>query len=536
VRAKEIRGQMYKDQEILRKGIGFWEENWGGFSEMRFPIAKTKVLKVEFDRPAIFIDELQVFGPADYNKNLALASTGTKLVEDEAMKDEGSPAWKANDGQFGTMVWKAKAGKGSKIKPWVEIHFTDAREVSRFRFSSNREYYFETDYLEKNGDGSFPGVRISALQDDSSWVELADSKMARQKLMKNGELKNASKRLHDNIVLLGEVGPQHSFVGAFQKPVVTHVFHRGSPENPRDEVVPAGFDVINGDLGLTSEAPDAERRLAFAKWVTNPEHPLTARVMVNRIWHHIFGAGIVPTAADFGAAGALPSHPELLDWLAAEFVSPKSGDSKPWVMKAMIRRLVMTDAFRRSSEPVEASENKDAGSAYLWRYAPQRVEAEVIRDGILQASGKLDPAIGGRSYRIHNVKKTYAQWEVTNNHGENSWRRLIYQERMRRVDDRIFTAFDFPDCGQVRAERPVSTTPLQALNLMNSDFVVEQSKFIAERALSEVKGDATAAIKRCFELMLTREPYADELAACEGVDLELVCRTLINSNEFAFLP
>ena len=127
----------------------------------------------------------------------------------------------------------------------------------------------------------------------------------------------------------------------------------------------------------------------------------------------------------------------------------------------------------------------DAGSSLLWRYPPRRVSAEVIRDGILQASGKLDTKIGGRSYRIHNVKKTYAQWEVVDNHGPHTWRRMLYQERMRRVDDQIFTAFDFPDCGQVRAKRPVSTTPLQALNLMNSPFVVEQSDIIAARAEKE---------------------------------------------------
>ena len=144
-------------------------------------------------------------------------------------------------------------------------------------------------------------------------------------------------------------------------------------------------------------------------------------------------------------------------------------------MKHMIRLMVMSDAFRQSSLPRKDGLTVDAGSALLWRFPPKRVEAEVIRDSILLASGSLDRTIGGRSYRIHNVKKTYAQWEVLDNHGPETWRRMLYQERMRRVDDGIFTAFDFPDCGQIRAKRPVSTTPLQALNLMNSAFVVEQA-------------------------------------------------------------
>ncbi|MFT5091812.1 MAG: hypothetical protein ACI93T_000627, partial [Porticoccaceae bacterium] len=183
---------------------------------------------------------------------------------------------------------------------------------------------------------------------------------------------------------------------------------------------------------------------------------------------------------------------------------------------------------------------KDANSALLWRFPPKRVEAEVIRDSILQASAALDRTIGGRSYRIHNEKKTYAQWEVLNNHGPKTWRRLLYQERMRRVDDGIFTAFDFPDCGQVRAKRPVSTTPLQALNLMNSEFVLEQSKRIADRAAKDSGGDESRSVDRCFELLLGRQPENQERQACLALakenDLPLVCRALINSNEFAFLP
>lgn len=203
--------------------------------------------------------------------------------------------------------------------------------------------------------------------------------------------------------------------------------------------------------------------------------------------------------------------------------------------------LVTTDAFRRSSTPSNIGLKKDASSTLLWRFPPRRVEAEVIRDGILLASGKLNREMGGRSYRIHNVKKTYAQWQVVNNFGPETWRRMIYQERMRRVDDRIFTAFDFPDCGQVRAKRPVSTTPLQALNLMNSAFVVDQSKHLADRAVREAgEGNLSGAVNRSFELLLSRKPTNEEreiaLIVARARGLAIVCRTLINSNEFAFLP
>ena len=352
------------------------------------------------------------------------------------------------------------------------------------------------------------------------------------------ERKVALKEIQRLIGLLAEEGPRPSFVGRFIQPQVTRVLLRGSPESPRDEVMPAGPAIFDGDLGLTPNASGARRRAEFANWMTNPENPLTARVMVNRVWHHVFGRGIVSTTSDFGEAGASPTHPELLDWLASEFEKPTITNDRPWSVKSMIRMMVMSDAFRQSSAPKSTGLKVDAGSTLLWRYPPKRVEAEVIRDSILQASGSLDRSIGGRGYRIHNVKKTYAQWEVVDNHGPETWRRMLYQERMRRVDDQMFTAFDFPDCGQVRARRPVSTTPLQALNLMYSDFVIDQSKRIADRALKEAGSEK--GIDRCFELLLGRSPDDSERQACmeliDDGDMSLVCRALINSNEFAFLP
>ncbi len=531
-RAKELRKEMFGKRKELREGVGQYTEDWGGFLELNFPATKTKALRIEFAKKNFGVDELQLFGTEKYNDNLALASKGTTLVADEKLTKTGNVVSTANDGVFGTMAWRTNVPKDSKEMPWLEIHLPEEKEVNRFRISSNREYFFETDYLEKNSKYFAPGFKIKAQNPDGSWKEIGNVGWAKALLNKNPEMKKASQRLHELIAKISEEGPQHSFVGSFNaKPGATQVLHRGSPENPRDEVMPAGFSIIDGDLGLNSETADAERRMRFSEWLTNPDNPLTARVKVNRIWHHVFGTGIVPTPSDFGAAGALPSHPELLDWLAVDFVK------KGWSMKTMIRQLVMTDAFRRSSAPDETKIAADAGASLLWRFPPQRVAAEVIRDGILQASGKLKTEIGGRSFRIHNVKKTYAQWQVVDNHSEETWRRMIYQERMRRVDDQIFTAFDFPDCGQVRAKRPVSTTPLQALNLMNSPFVVEQCKLIAERAVEERPDDA---LTRSFELLINRQPTADELEICKEIvetsGLEIVCRSLINSNEFAFLP
>lgn len=529
-RAAEIYLKLNEKRKVLREALGFWEENWGGYADMAFPKTKTKALRVEFDKAKVYVDELEVFGPQDYTVNLAAATAGTKLVEDPEMITDGSQVWKANDGEYGTMIWKGFAPKGSQKMPWVEVRFKETQEVNRFRFSSNREYYFETDYLSKMPNGQFPGYRILAQQEDGSWQEVGDSKKAKKRINQAPVLKQTWNQLHALMRKLASEGPRHAFIGRFQKPLVTKVLSRGSPENPRDEVPPAGFSILKGDLGLDSTTADPKRRIAYAEWLTDPSHPLTARVMVNRLWHHLFGIGIVPTTSDFGVAGMTPTHPELLDYLASEFVDQN------WSVKSMIRLMVTSDAFKRSSLPDSLALQKDADALLLWRYPPKRVDAEVIRDGILQASGKLDPTLGGKSFRIHNEKKTYAQWEVVDNHGAETWRRMLYQERMRRVDDQMFTAFDFPDCGQVRAKRPVSTTPLQALNLMNSSFVIEQAGFIAERAIADVGEDREAQVRRVFELLLSRDPDAEELKAGMEVDLKLLSRTLINTNEFSFLP
>ena len=524
------------DERKKLRGTGPWQEDWGGYREVHFGAAKFKAIKVNFKTPNVGVDELELFGPDSKQGNGALASRGTKVSGPDHMAQRGrTTVSRINDGEYGTMAWRARAPKGSKERPWALLEFTKPQTVSFVRLSTNREYYYEVDYLERMPGFSFSHMKIEGLGMNGKWRTLADTHFI-EKINKERALRAAPlQAIQTHIAEFEEQASRPSFVGRFVEPVVTRVMHRGSPENLRAEVVPAAPELLAGELKLDSKTPDAQRRARFAEWATSRNNPLLARVMGNRIWQHVFGRGIVPTASDFGKAGAKPSQPELLDWLASEFMLPLRSNAAAWSVKDTLRLLLHSDAFKRSSHPAA----HQADEALLWRFPPRRVEAEVIRDGILLASGKLDAKIGGRSYRIHNVKKTYAQWEVVDNHGPHTWRRMLYQERMRRVDDQIFTAFDFPDCGQVRAKRPVSTTPLQALNLMNSPFVVEQSDFIAARAEKEA-GKGAAGVKRCFELLLGRKPTPNDLKASLAVSekrgLKFVARALINSNEFAFIP
>ncbi len=541
-RGQELWAGIAKQRQELRK-TGGWEEDWGAFRELHFNPVTAKAVRIQFKMAYVGLDELEVLGPENQNQSLARANRGVKLSGfPEKGADGRNPLDRVNDGEYGTMAWRAKVDNKAKQKPWVQFDFQKPEKINRLRLSANREYFYDTDYLDKKPFLPRYEFDVHILKSDGTWQPWVGTWAVNKKLMEqHPERKESVNEIQRLIDLLAEEGPRPSFVGRLIEPAVTRVLHRGSPEDPRDEVAPAGPEILGGALGLESSTPGPRRRAAFARWITRPENPLTARVMANRIWHHVFGAGIVTTTSDFGKAGARPTHPELLEWLAAEFVTPTRSEVAPWSMKGLIRLLVTSDAFRRSSRPTEAGMKSDPNSALLWRYPPRRVEAEVIRDGILQASGKLDTTIGGRGYRIHNEKKTYAQWEVIDNHGPETWRRMLYQERMRRVDDKMFTAFDFPDCGQVRGKRPVSTTPLQALNLMNSAFVVEQAEFIAARAEKEAPGGGLAgAVRRAFDLLLAREPDAAEVEAAVAIakerGLPMVCRSLMNSNEFAFLP
>ncbi|MCB1123162.1 MAG: DUF1553 domain-containing protein, partial [Verrucomicrobiae bacterium] len=459
---------------------------------------------------------------------------------DDSMTQIRGEVFFANDGELSTNNWRSRAPDDREEKPWLVLEFTKPQTVDRLVISSNKHYFLETDYLTSYNPETTYNYVLEAQAADGSWYPVAATRKAENPDNVSTEKTAGLARIQNLISQLNQEGPQPSFVGQFIEPVVTHVFHRGSPESPKQEVYPAGFDALNGDLGLDSSTPDPERRIQFAEWLTDPSHPLTARVMANRIWSHIFGTGIVSTPSDFGTVGAPPTNQELLDWLAAEFADPQTTGAAPWSMKGLIRLILMSDAYRQSSAPREEGLAVDSSSQFLWRFPPRRVEAEVIRDGILKASGNLDPSVGGKSFRIHNEKKTYAQWQVVDNHGPDTWRRMIYQERMRRVDDQIFTAFDFPDCGQIRAKRPVSTTPLQALNLMNSPFAIEQAGFITERAKQETDGSDKEVITLLFEILLNRKPANEELQAAreaaQSGELKLVARSLINSNEFAFLP
>ena len=282
---------------------------------------------------------------------------------------------------------------------------------------------------------------------------------------------------------------------------------------------------------------EGQRRAALARWASDPQNPLTWRSIVNRVWHHHFGRGLVATPNDFGRLGATPSHPELLDWLTATFL--EDGGS----LKKLHRRIVTSAAYLQSSQHREDAAKLDADNVLLWRMNAQRLDAESLRDAVLHIAEKLDPTMGGPSVKhfqqspgIHRTPKV--DYDKFDPDAQGAHRRSVYRFIFRTVPDPFMDALDCPDASQFTATRTVSVTALQALALLNDPFMVRMSEHFAKRLANagELKEQARAA----YRLALNREASEREATLladyAQRHGMANACRVLLNSNEFAFVP
>ncbi len=323
---------------------------------------------------------------------------------------------------------------------------------------------------------------------------------------------------------------------AAQKPEATFVLHRGNPAEPREPAPPGGIASLRGaaPFQLPVESTDAERRRRLAEWIASPANPLFARVMVNRLWHHHFGVGLVDTPNDFGFNGGRPSHPELLDRLAREFV--RSG----FRVKHVQRLIVTSAAYRQASTFRSEAAAVDANNRLLWRKSPQRLEAETLRDALLFAAGRLDETPHGPGFHEFTTFVRNSQfYEMRDAVGPTFERRTIYRTWGRSARSRLLDVFDCPDPSTKTPQRAVTTTPLQALSLMNDSFVLRMADALAERVRREVGDDGSAQTRRVFEHVFGRKPDADEAAAAERFTarhgLAALCRVTFNGNELLYV-
>ena len=516
---------------------------------LRFTILDTNTLE-----PCI--DELEVLD--EQGRNVALASAGAKASASGSIVTAGvHDLAHVNDGRYGnSSSWMADTRRDG----WVTIEFPDEATIDRVVWGRDRTKKF-TDRL-----AVAYRIEVAAAGDDAAWTLVADSTdrmafgtkpaggqgvtgLAPDEARLRDDLEAEKKRLEQRVQAASR--DMRVFAGSFTNPHPVHLLHRGDPEQPREELAPrspAAFARFLQPATLPGDAPERSRREALADWLVARANPLPARVMVNRIWQWHFGTGLVDTPNDFGRNGSRPSHPELLDWLADEFVAAG------WSIKHLHRLIVLSNTYRQAGLATSASLAADADGRLLWRFPPRRLEAETIRDAILAVSGRLDLAMGGRGFDLFKSRGGLSGYPPIEHFDAAGRRRMVYAHRIRMEKDDVFGAFDCPDAGQSMARRRQSTTPIQALNLFNSPFTLDEAAAFAARVEADVaagerglqRGADVAAdrvsawVDRAYTLAFARLPDAAERSLVEPIvrahGLPMLCRVLFNANEFLHLP
>jgi hypothetical protein len=296
--------------------------------------------------------------------------------------------------------------------------------------------------------------------------------------------------------------------------------------------VPASLSVLDQvtkAYELKSDANEGERRLALAKWITSNDNPLTPRVLANRVWQHHFGTGIVDTPSDFGFLGSKPTHPELLDFLATRLVA------HGWRLKPLHREILLSQTYLQSAAFRSEAAKEDKDARLLWRFPPRRQSAEELRDTMLTIAGKLQlEPMGGPGFRLYKfTQNNVCTYFPLDTHGPETYRRAVYHQNARASVVDVLNDFDLPDIAFAAPKRANTTTPLQALTLLNHSFTLDMAKALAAR-LQE--GDA---VTQAYRFTFQREPNAKEHAAAAQLiathGTESFCRALLNANELLYL-
>ncbi|HET6327596.1 MAG TPA: DUF1553 domain-containing protein, partial [Planctomycetaceae bacterium] len=385
------------------------------------------------------------------------------------------------------------------------------------------------------------------------------------KLTQQAAERTAQRRQVGRIQAIYDVGPAP----------VTHLLKRGQFETP-GAIVQAGFlsvlcDSPNDAVIREKSASDADsgRRLAFAQWVTRQDSRsagLAARVYVNRIWQHLFGEGLVRTPENFGAQGEAPTHPELLEWLAAEFQGPAG-----WRTKPLVRAMMVSSAYQQASQVARQPAATNRGSVdptvadpvavdpenrLLWRMRIKRLEAEAIRDCVLAASGRLDCAMGGPPVLLIARPDGLVTVDPSKlRRPGDADRRSVYLLSRRAYNLSLLSVFDRPPLAVNCPKRDSSVIPLQSLTMLNDEFIAQEAEHLASRVAADSSLSGELAVRKAFSLALARDPSARETRQClEFLDrqrqeckkggtsdahavktaLAQLCRTLYNTSEFLY--
>ena len=531
-----------KKLEVMRKKYNLRKPLGTVHSESLEQPIKARAIRMKIratsDGQSASLYEFEVWSKE--KRNVALASNGAKpsgssfslanrsrhfdnLIDGSVDKRQAEP-------------WIAKQAGPA----WIRVDFPKVVTIERIVWHSgfSMPADFEIEVLPAE-DGSKEDWRCVAHTEDRL-PRIADTRPAAEVHLKEltSEQTTSLVALNDSVrekyIELHRLsdGPQVYAASFVEKPGTTWLLRRGDPMQRLKESVPA-IPAALGKIELKPNATEPDRRLALANHLIRKNHPLTARVLINRVWQSHFGTGLVGTPSDFGKMGARPSHPKLLDWLTREFVR------KGWSLKKLHRLIVTSHTYRQAGKPREEALRVDADSRLLWRFPPRRLEAEAIRDCILSVSGKLNLKKGGRGFDFFNQRGGLSDYHPKEIFEEDGWRRMIYAHKVRMQSVDIFGAFDCPDAGQMKPRRTRSITPVQSLSLLNSPFANRQAGFFAERVKNEKGDDVAGQIAHAFRLACSRVPNPREKVVLEQLarqhGLEQVCRVLFNSSAFLYL-
>lgn len=493
------------------------------------------------------VDEFEVWTAGDTPRNVALAANGgTAKGTNSRTAGDFAGAYDVSltiDGKTGA-CWIA----GS---PDLTIEFAQPELINKIVFSSDRSGAAMSNYKAT----FLAEYKLEVSTDGKTWREVASSKdrkpvndSHRRKRFFNLEVTpEANKQLSQiNADIakvdreLAAIPPLPSWWVGNHKQVdgPFHIFVGGNPQRNGDKVVPASMSTLSNvtkGYQLDEKAPQGTRRLALARWMVSKENPLTPRVLANRLWHYHFGTGIVSTPSDFGYMGTRPTHPELLDWLAVQI------QENGWRLKDIQKQIMMSETYQQASTFREDAARIDSDSRTLWRFPPRRLSGEEIRDTLLSVSGKLDLKMGGPGFRLYEyLQDNVATYVPRETFGPETYRRGVYHQNARAARIDLLTDFDCPDNAFAASKRNATTTPLQALTLMNHQFTLDLSNFLADRLQHEAGTDnVDQQINRAFQLLYARPPVEQEQQAARTLiaanGLPALCRALINSNELIYL-
>lgn len=477
-------------------------------------------------------------------KNVALASHGTKAEGAKSTTAEDFP--EAYGPQY---CIDGMTGEGWFIgdPPVLTLTFAKPEQINRITFINARG---ERGTDESKVAGATPcEYEVQVSLDGQTWQTVATEEgrepwtpahrvaKARRSVIteeESAKLEALEKQIAAVQAKLNRVPklPQ-VWAGTHAQPKEPTTIHKGGdPMKPGDTVVPASLSVLDQvtkAYELKSDANEGERRLALAKWITGNDNPLTPRVLANRVWQHHFGTGIVDTPSDFGFLGSKPTHPELLDFLAARLVA------HGWRLKPLHREILLSQTYLQSAAFRSEAAKEDKDARLLWRFPPRRLSAEELRDTMLTVAGKLQlEPMGGPGFRLYKfTQNNVCTYFPLDTHGPETYRRAVYHQNARASVVDVLNDFDLPDIAFAAPKRANTTTPLQALTLLNHSFTLDMAKALAAR-LQE--GDA---VTQAYRFTFQREPNAKEHAAAAQLiathGTESFCRALLNANELLYL-